>query len=720
MTLTQTTSRAPAEHLGSGAPDSAGVTARFSPWWTGLLAGGIAIGCAAIALGILVGAVLLDLPLFAPVAVAAVLGLPLLLLRPVAVLVVVTVVEAGNLSGVAAVNGAPGLETVLLGLALLAAFLAWIRGQVRLGWSPFLTAALLYLLALCLSTLAGLHPDDSVVAVAETAKALVWPVVVFLLLLTPGRAPLVMARAFALTVALLAALSVVQEFALGNSTTFAGLANVPLAADIGGATARHAGPQMDANFWGRVLLLGLPLALSLAVLAGSRLRAALWVCAALSIGGGVILTGSRGTLLAAFAVVCLWAVLTGGRVAKSLVLAPLVAGFGLLVPGVGSRLLTLTTIGTADGLAVTDPSLEGRVAAQRVALEMVVDHPVLGVGPANFLAEAPRYLRALAIDARPLAPHNQYLEAAAEGGLLGLLAWVLLIGTAAFVAFRARLLARRAGPAVAAVAPPALSNAVLAALAGWAVASVFLHLATFRTFLLVAAIGAALDLRARRRVAELRPEELRPDSAPTGYRRYGVRLASALLAGLLVLSAALWVNGDRSPVPIWSATTSMQLTVTFASDTPAYDQATLSRAGLVRTLAGIAANDRFAKEGLQRVEDFGVATDGVTVDVAGSVHSAHITVTASGPDRGTAELVALETRRAASEFVDGVSPLYGVQDVPGQPVVGLAPQGLGRGPALIPLGLAVLVAGSIVARHVSGVRMTEGRRRAQRSPSAPG
>ena len=671
---------------------------------TTLLSGGVAIGCTIIALGIMVGTVLLDRPVLAPVAAAAVLGLPLLLLRPVWLLVVVTVVEVGNLSGVAALNGAPGLETVLLGLTLVAVFLAWIRGRLRLGWSPFLTAGLLYLLVLCLSTLVGLAPENSVTATAETAKALLWPVVVLLLMLAPGRAPQAVARAFALTLAVLSALTLFQEFVVGNSTTFGGLANVPLAADIGGVTARHAGPQDDANFWGRVLVLGLPLALSLAMMAGSRLRAALWLCAALSIAGGIVLTGSRGTLLAAFAVVCLWALLTGGRVAKLLVLAPLIAGLVLIVPGVGSRLMTLSTIGTDDGLAVTDPSLEGRVAAQRVGAEMVVDHPVLGVGPGNFLTAAPDYLRELALDSQPLAPHNQYLEAAAEGGLLGLLAWVLLIGTAAFVAFRARLLARKGGVAVAAVAPPALSNAILAALAGWALASIFLHLATFRTFLLVAAVGAALDLRARRRVAELGADDLRRVTAPTGHRRSGVRPASVLLLGLLVLSAALWGTGDRSTAPSWSATTSTQLVVRYESDTPAYDQATLSRPGLVRTLVGIAANDRFAQEGLQRVEAYGVPTDGVTVHVTGSVQSANISITATGPDSRVAELVALETRRAASAFVDGVSPLYGTRDGPGDPVVKQSTQGSSARLALIPLGLAVAVAVSIAARRLIGAR----------------
>jgi len=615
--------------------------------------------------------------------------------RPVAFLVVATVVEVGNLSGVAALNGVPKLETALLGLALLAVGLAWLRGEVRPASSPLLVAGLLYLAAQVLASLTGVDPTASLAVLAETAKALLWPVVMFLLLLAHRRAPVAMARAIVLTLAVLAALTALQEFVLGNGSTLAGLSNVPVEADIGGATARHSGPQGDPNFWGRVLLLGLPFALSLAHTATSRRGRVLWISAVLSIGGGVVLTGSRGALLGAFVVVCVWALLTGGRVAKAVVLAPLVAGLVLLVPGVGSRLLTLSAVG-AGGLAVADPSLEGRVAAQRVALEMVVDHPVLGVGPGNFLELSPEYLEQLAIDSVPLAPHNQYLEATAEGGLLGLAAWLVLLGAAAFTASRARILARAGGPAVDDAAPLFLSNAVLAALVGWAVASVFLHLATFRTFLFVAALGAALDVLARRAARRQREAGVLPPPRPVRPAGWsaGVRSTAALLvAALLVLAGALWIRGDR-PEDSWSASAAMQMAVNYSEDTdsPAYDLDTLSRDGLIRTMGGIAASPRFTEVGLAQVADAGLPATGITVEVSGSVRSGLFVFTATGPDRDAAALAADAVRASAQRFLDEVSPLYVAQPVPGPPVVRETQPVVDRRVVLVPLALAALVA----------------------------
>jgi O-antigen ligase len=667
-----------------------------------------------VGIAVLAGTAALGLPLLAPAVALALLAVPLLLVRPVAVLVLATIAEFANLSTVAAGNGLPGGETAALVFSALAALLAWRRGQLRPGWSPLVVVALLYLLAQAVSALANQNIDPSLtpaagnetnlIAVLETAKALLWPLVVGVLLLVRGRAPQAMARAIALTLAVLAALTMVQEFAIGNGSSLAGLSNVPLVADVGGATARHAGPQGDANFWGRVLVLGLPFALSLAQMARRASERLGWFAAAAAICGGIVLTGSRGALLAAFLVALVWALLAGGRWAKAVLFAPVAGALALFVPGVGSRLATLSLLGTSDGLEVVDPSLEGRLAAQRVASEVLVDHPVLGVGPGNFLAVTQAYLGRLGLDTLPLAPHNQYLEAAAEGGLLGLTAWLLLLGGGILVALRARLLARSGGPAVAREAPLPLSNAVLAALAGWAVASVFLHLATFRTFLLVIALGAALDIRARRRVAELR---LQPtsgqDAGPLATsstrarsrRGRWLRYTAAGLAGLLVLGAAALWNAAGTQERTWSASSSMQLVSVDEgrSDSPAYDLDTLSRTGLVRTLAGIVASPRFAEEGLARVAAYPVDVEGVTVEVTGSVQSALVVVTATGPNPDVARFVAEETRAAASGFLNDISPLYGVRNVAGEPVIEEHEPSYDRRWALVPLGVAALLAG---------------------------
>ncbi len=691
-------------------PDS---SARPSPRPLGNTAGAVvaAVGCLALGVTVVLVAGVLGFPLLAPAVALALLAVPLLLVRPLVVLVLATGAEFANLSTVAAQNGLPGGETAALVFSWLAALLAWRRGHIRPGWSPVVVVALLYLCAQTVSAILNQGIDPSLTpaaeyptglaAVLDAAKALMWPLVVGLLLLVPGRAPHAMARVIALTLALLGALTVVQEFAGGNAFTFAGLSNVPLAADVGGATARHAGPQVDANFWGRVLVLGLPFALSLAQMGRNTATRLGWLGAAAAIGGGIVMTGSRGALLAAFLVVVVWALLTGGRAAKAVLFAPAVGALALFVPGVGSRLATLSLLGTSDGLEVVDPSLEGRLAAQRVAVEVLADHPVTGVGPGNFLAVTQGYLSRLGLDVAPLAPHNQYLEAAAEGGLLGLAAWLLLLGGGVLVALRARNLARAAGPAVDQVAPAALSNAVLAALAGWAVASIFLHLATFRTFLFVVALGAALDIRARRRVEEMgfQPAPVRRD-AQSG--RTVWRYVSAGLAGLLLLgSAALWTTAGPS-VQTWSASSSMQLISVNEgrSDSPAYDLDTLSRTGLVRTLAGIVASERFADEGLARVAGYPVDVDGVTVEVTGSVKSALVVVTATGPDPVVAGWVAEETRAAASRFLNDISPLYGVRDVVGEPVVAVNEPSDDRRWALVPLAAAALLAGGLLVSLV--------------------
>lgn len=718
-----TRTAAPADVSRPAAESSVRPSTGSSGRGAGIGAVAAAVACLGVGVAVLAGTAALGLPLLAPAAALALLAVPLLLVRPVAVLVLVTFAEFANLSTVAAENGLPGGETAALVFAALAALLAWQRGQVRPGWSPLVVVVLLYLLAQTVSALANQDIDPSLTpaadsetnltAVLETAKALLWPLVVGMLLLVRGRAPQAMARAIALTLAVLATLTMVQEFVLGNATSLGGLSNVPLIADVGGATARHAGPQGDANFWGRVLVLGLPFALSLTQMAGRASARLGWLAAAAAICGGIVLTGSRGALLAAFLVGVIWALLAGGRWAKAVLFAPVVGALALFVPGVGSRLATLSLLGTSDSLEVVDPSLEGRLAAQQVALEVLVDHPVLGVGPGNFLAVTEGYLSRLGLDTLPLAPHNQYLEAAAEGGLLGLTAWLLVLGGGFLVALRARLLARSGGPAVAREAPLPLSNAVLAALAGWAVASVFLHLATFRTLLFVIALGAALDIRARRQAEELRlqpdPEQgagagrLATSPRAASPRGRWLRYTAAGLAGLLVLGAAALWNAAGPQERTWSASSSMQLVSVDEgrSNSPAYDLDTLSRTGLVRTLAGIVASPRFAEEGLARVAAYPVDVEGVTVEVTGSVQSALVVVTATGPNPDVAGFVAEETRAAASGFLNSISPLYGVRNVAGEPVVEENEPSYDRRWALVPLGVAGLV---VVGLLVSVVR----------------
>lgn len=659
-----------------------------SPRHTGPVTALITTGGAV--LGLLAVAVLaaLGLPLVAPILLAAVLALPLLLVRPVACLVLATVVEAGNLSGFAAANGVPGVYVLTLGLVAAAVALAVLRGELRPGWTPVFLFGLLLLAAQALTTAAADHPATDYGVVEATTKALVWLGLLTTLLLAPGHGPRAVARAFVVTLAGLSALTVVQEFALQNSTTFFGLANVPLGADPGSLTARHAGPLADVNFWARVLVLGLPFAFSLAQMASSRGRSVLWLGAGAAIALGIVLTGSRGALLAMLVVVVVWALLAGGRYARALLLMPLLVGLALLIPGVGSRLATLSAL-TDSSLQAGDASLEGRLAAQRVAVQILLDHPAFGIGPGNFLAVGPDYLRRLALDSFVLAPHNQYLESAAESGLLGLTAWLLFLGSAAFAALRARLTTRSMAVGAQRAAPVPLANAVLAALAGWAVASLFLHLATFRSFLLVAALAAALDLLSRRARAaqagagvngEVTTRDLATAGGATGGPATAVRerpvsharlqpgRAMAALA-VLVFAGVVTGWGVSRPGGTWAASASAQLVLKPAptAEPGAYELDTLSRAGLVRTFATVMADSRFVTEGAARLGLSETEQESITVQVSNSTPSGLVVITALGNDPAEVQALSVAVRAAAANYVNALSPLYGVEAVPGDP-----------------------------------------------------
>jgi hypothetical protein len=74
-----------------------------------------------------------------------------------------------------------------------------------------------------------------------------------------------------------------------------------------------------------------------------------------------------------------------------------------------------------------------------------------------------------------------------------LLAWAMFVGSVLFVAVRALVIGRRSGDAL----TTWLSLGVISGLTGWLLASAFLHLSDFRSLLLLAALAAALDVRAR-------------------------------------------------------------------------------------------------------------------------------------------------------------------------------------------------------------------------------
>lgn len=603
-------------------------------------------------------------PALAVVALPALAVVPLVIMRHRLALGAMAVLEATNLSLILDAHGVPKVHLALLGLATVGIAARWVVQRVRPKLTIVMWFALAYVAARAASLLAATDTAAGLANIEDILKDLLFLAVVITLCVWTRGARLV-AMCLAGATAALAALSLVQQFALANATDFFGLAGLPPNTDIGLAVPRHSGPYGDPNFWGRQLVVAAPLALALFA-DRSRPRSRWWWLAAfVAICGGVYLTGSRGTQLALGATFVLWCLLSGRRYVRVLFVAPLLVALLFAVPGVGSRLVSLGDTSTS-GAQQVDPSLEGRIAAQEMALLMVRDHPAIGVGAANFTTIEPEYQRRYGYNTPVLAPHNLYLEQAAEGGVLGLAGWLAFFGAAAFVATRARLLLR---PRRRGDEPPSgwyLAGGVIAALAGWAVASAFLHMATFRVFLLVVAIGVGLDVRARQATADRlgaprwQPVMLADAIVPRPPRPPRVRIAfTAAACALAAVCGAAYAAPGLLYTTHWHASAYVEVTPRAGSPySSAYQLNVLSRQSLINTYLALLAAPRFEHEAERTAGMSAAERLRTTVTSHPQGTSSIFAVDVEAPTARGAREVARYTRASAGAFIDRADSLY--------------------------------------------------------------
>lgn len=166
-----------------------------------------------------------------------------------------------------------------------------------------------------------------------------------------------------------------------------------------------------------------------------RLIAALpWLALVLALAAAALLPGGRTALLALGLGVALapaFRLALDGRGGAALAWLGGVAGCGLL--GLGLLLLhpeQAEGLRTLERLAGDAAGLEARLELWRAALAWAGEAAPLGLGPGGFSIAAGHGER------RGLYPHNHALEVLAEGGLPGILLWLLAFGGGALVALR--------------------------------------------------------------------------------------------------------------------------------------------------------------------------------------------------------------------------------------------------------------------------------------------
>jgi O-antigen ligase len=628
------------------------------PGWRSSTATGTLVAFGAIA-GFVVAA-RAGRPLLVVVAVVAVILATALLRSPTLALVFLVGVEISNASDALRSPASPYLIALVfaLGWALIAAN----DPDVRIGWSPMYWLVAGVILSQALSMLASQGNGVRLGPLVETLKDAVFFFSVVILCRATRRSDLVV-RVLVAVLGVLAAVTIVQQYILHNSTTFGGFSNVPLVADLGGATPRHSGPYSDVNFWGRTLVLFLPLTLTLWASHRQHIVRWFWLAMGASIAGGIYLTGSRGAMLSMVPAVIVWFVVAGRRYRRLLGLVVIAMACVALLPGVSSRLSTLTQLTDHTLASETDPSLVTRVAAQEIAAAMFSDHPVSGVGMGNFTRIEPTYFgRAeIGVPSQAFAPHNLYLQLAAEQGIVGLAAWALFFGGALFLCVRSMLGSDDDAP------ERLLGAGIIAGLAAWASASVFLHVVDLRDLLVVVALATVLDLETRER-NRLRTTTTPPVvSGPIAPKARGTLVVTsvATMTAVVVLASAMALLAvGKSTVSIserrYSAEINLQVRPTRAqaSYTDAYHWDTVNRALLVPTYAAIIANKRFQSEAAAELRYTKASMRDVSVDVIGDPASAIITLSARSRSAAVPEPLADEVLSQANDYLHLVGTSY--------------------------------------------------------------
>jgi O-antigen ligase len=185
----------------------------------------------------------------------------------------------------------------------------------------------------------------------------------------------------------------------------------------------------DSNDLGVVMMVGLPLTLLLlSVERGTRRVLLLLVLIGISIT--MARSGSRGGFLG-FASVGVAALLLirGVSVGKRFVVfaAAVIALFAGAPAGYWKQMATI--LSPKEDYNYFDP--DGRKAVMERGLGYMVRYPVFGLGIDNFPKAECTISPKIQVDdngpIRCIAPHNSYVEAGAETGVLGLLVWVSLV-----------------------------------------------------------------------------------------------------------------------------------------------------------------------------------------------------------------------------------------------------------------------------------------------------
>lgn len=217
----------------------------------------------------------------------------------------------------------------------------------------------------------------------------------------------------------------------------------PAAFVIHGTFLRAYGTFDQPNPYAGYLNLILPFALAMGVATPAGRSRTLYRVASVLLVGALIVSESRGALLAglvaAGVVLCLvfpglrrllWAGVALG------ILGAWLAAYDLIPLGPFARALDAVGLGGVSFTHVTDANFSAveRAAHWLAGIRMFAAHPLLGVGIGNYAQAYPAF-HPRGWYASLEHAHNYYINIAAEAGIFGLAAYILLMGSALWYSF---------------------------------------------------------------------------------------------------------------------------------------------------------------------------------------------------------------------------------------------------------------------------------------------
>lgn len=398
-------------------------------------------------------------------------------------------------------HGVPSIvasgSVLILGVPI-AAYLVLRRESLVV--TPALPLMFLYLAALMASTVLSVRPESSLPFISTFLSE---GLLLFLLVSNCIRSSAMIRKVIWVLIlagSLMGALSIYQEVTGSYGNDLGGFAQVVTqgfkidesATEGKVLRGRLAGPIGEQNRYAQILL---PVvALAIFRLWGERSRALRLAAtvAALLMLAGILLSFSRGAFVAASLVLLTLVVLREARLRHVAVIAVVVVVTIFAVAP--DYLIRITSLQGVEGLANdgegADGAMIGRVTSNLAAWNTFVDHPVLGVGPLQYFEEH-SLTAANELDLRRFdqgrRAHNLYLEIAADTGVVGLSAFLAIVGSTMVELLRLRTVFRRRRPDLA-----NLATSFFVALVAYLACGLFLHLSYQRYYWLLVALSASV------------------------------------------------------------------------------------------------------------------------------------------------------------------------------------------------------------------------------------